>query len=72
MQLLYGNDGVNYHTISKSEEMTEVQERELLKGYLGYDFVKNKELYSSASYEPVALSYVTTDLSRSLPEEKIV
>lgn len=72
MQLLYGNDGVNYHTIAKSKEITVVQEKELLQGYLGYSFVENLQDYSSVDKEPVALSYVTTDLVKTLPKEMIV
>lgn len=40
MQLLYGNDGMNYHTIAKSSEMTPAQEKELLKDYLRYDLYR--------------------------------
>lgn len=72
MQLLYGNDGTNYVTAAKSAELTSVQEKELLKGYLGYDFVKNTSLYSSISSQPISLTYVTTDLSESLPKEMIL
>ena len=72
MQLLYGNDGKNYATIAKSAELTPVQEKELLRGYSGYDFVKNTAQYSSIASQPVSLTYVTTDLSGSLPEEMIL
>ncbi len=72
MQLLYGNDGINYHTIAHSGDMTPVQEKELLEGYLGYDFVKDSSKYSDFSKEPIAISYVTTNLSNTLPQEKIV
>lgn len=64
MQLLYGNDGKNYRTIARSKEMTDEQERVLLSRYLGYEFAEN--------VEPVALSYVTTDLDGTLPEEMIL
>lgn len=72
MQLLYGNDGINYHTIAKSKDMTESQEKELLSGYLGYDFVWNAEAYSSPEKEPVSLVYATTNLSNNMSEEKIL
>ncbi len=72
MQLLYGNDGINYHTIAHSGDMTPVQEKELLEGYLGYDFVRDPSKYSDVSKEPIAISYVTTNLSNTLPQEKIV
>lgn len=72
MQLLYGNDGKNYATIAKSAELTPVQEKELLRGYSGYDFVKNTAQYSSIASQPVSLTYVTTDLSGNLPKEMIV
>ena len=61
MQLLYGNDGMNYHTIAKSSEMTPAQEKELLKDYLRYDFVSDDSIYSSLDAEPVAITCVTTD-----------
>lgn len=72
MQLLYGNDGTNYATAAKSAELTPVQEKELLRGYLGYDYVKNAALYSSIPSQPFSLTYVTTDLSGSLPKEMIL
>ena len=65
MQLLYGNDGLNYHTIAKSNEMTPAQEKELLKDYLRYDFVSDDSIYSSLDAEPVAITCVTTDLSHT-------
>lgn len=72
MQLLYGNDGTNYRTISKSEEITSEQEKQLLGGYLGYEDVSDKKKYSSGYEEPVAISYVTTDLNSTLPVEMIL
>ncbi len=72
MQLLYGNDGTNYHTIAISKDMTAVQERKLLESYLGYDFVRDSSLYSDVSFEPVSITYVTTDLSNTLEQEKIL
>lgn len=72
MQLLYGNDGMNYHTIAKSSEMTPAQEKELLKDYLRYDFVSDDSIYSSVAAEPVAITCVTTDLSHTLPEKKLL
>ena len=62
MQLVYGNDGQNYTTIAKSEEITDEQERRLLESYRGYGYVKNRELYSDASKEPCSITYVTTDI----------
>ena len=72
MQLLYGNDGMNYHTIAKSSEMTPAQEKELLKDYLRYDFVSDDSIYSSLDAEPVAITCVTTDFSHTLPEKKLL
>lgn len=72
MQLLYGNDGMNYHTIAKSSEITSNQEKELLKDYLRYDFVSDDSSYSSLETEPVAITCVTTDLSHTLPEKKLL
>lgn len=72
MQLLYGNNGTNYATAAKSAEVTPEQEKELLNGYTGYDFVKNPSLYSDIASQPVSLTYVTTDLSGKLPKEMIL
>ena len=72
MQLLYGNDGTNYKTIAKSKEMTSGQEKQIIQGYLGYNFVKEKDKYTSVYDEPISLSYVTTNLAGSLSEEKIL
>lgn len=72
MQLLYGNDGINYHTIAKSRELTDIQEKELLAGYLGYEFAKESGKYSSVEKEPVSITYVTTNLSKTLSEEKVL
>lgn len=72
MQLLYGNDGTNYHTIARSKDMTDMQERELLVGYLGYEFARDPAIYSTVEREPLALTYATTNLSKTLPEEKIL
>ena len=65
MQLVYGNDGQNYTTITKSAGITDVQEARLLEDYRGYGYVKNREAYSDPSKEPVSLTYVTTDLLES-------
>ena len=65
MQLVYGNDGQNYITITKSAGITDVQEARLLEDYRGYGYVKNREAYSDPSKEPVSLTYVTTDLLES-------
>lgn len=72
MQLLYGNDGTNYKTIAKSKEMTSGQEKQIIQGYLGYNFVKERDKYTSVYDEPISLSYVTTNLTGTLSEEKIL
>ena len=41
MQLIYGNDGENYRTIAKTQDITAAQEKKLLSGYLGYEFVRD-------------------------------
>lgn len=72
MQLLYGNDGVNYHTIAKSEEISEQQEKEILENYLGYDFVPESAHYSDVTKEPYSIIYAVTDLAHTLPEENVL
>lgn len=60
---VYGNDGENYRTIAKTQDITAAQEKKLLSGYLGYEFVRDMNLYSSVAKEPIAFTYVTTSLS---------
>ncbi len=43
IQLLYGNNGVNYTEIARSSNLTEEQYNELYKSYMGYSFVANPE-----------------------------
>lgn len=72
MQLLYGNDGTNYSTIARSAELTERQAKEIIDGYVAYDFIRDESVYSNVSKEPVSLTLVTTDLAHTFPEEKIL
>ncbi len=69
MQLIYGNDGENYRTIAKTQDITAAQEKKLLSGYLGYEFVRDMNLYSSVAKEPIAFTYVTTSLSGTMGEK---
>lgn len=69
MQLLYGNDGINYRTIDKSPDMSEGVEKSILGTYSKYEFVSNPRAYSN---EPEAVTYVTSNLDRQLPEDRLV
>ena len=69
MQLLYGNDGINYRTIDKSPDMSEGVEKAILGTYSKYEFVSNPRAYSN---EPEAVTYVTSNLDRQLPEDRMV
>lgn len=69
MQLLYGNDGINYRTIDKSPDMSEGVEKAILGTYSKYEFVSNPRAYSN---EPEAVTYVTSNLDRQLPEDRLV
>lgn len=69
MQLLYGNDGINYRTIDKSPDMFEGVEKAILGTYSKYEFVSNSRAYSN---EPEAVTYVTSNLDRQLPEDRLV
>lgn len=69
MQLLYGNDGINYRTIDKSPDMSEGVEKTILGTYSKYEFVSNPRAYSN---EPEAVTYVTSNLDRQLPEDRLV
>ncbi len=44
IQLLYGNNGVNYTEIARSSNLSEEQYSELYKSYLGYPFTVSPEL----------------------------
>lgn len=66
MQLLYGNDGINYRTIDKSPEMSEGVERAILSTYSKYEFVSNPHNYT---YEPEAITYVTSNLDLQLSSD---
>lgn len=69
MQLLYGNDGINYRTIDKSPDMSEGVEKAILGTYSKYEFVSNPRAYSN---EPEAVTYVTSNLDRQLLEDRLV
>lgn len=69
MQLLYGNDGINYRTIDKSPEMTDGVEKAVLGTYSKYEFVSNLHKYTE---EPEAVTYVTSNLDRQLPADRVV
>lgn len=71
MQLLYGNDGINYCTIAKSPEISSAQEREILK-YEGYQFVSNSAQYSSAATEPVDLCCIVSNFSRTFEKDMLL
>lgn len=72
LQLVYGNDGVNYKALAKSGELSDSQYTELKRDFLGYQPVRNPERYGDAGQEPVAYSMAVTDLSGKLPEEKLL
>ncbi len=72
IQLLYGNNGVNYTEIARSSNLTEEQYNELYKSYLGYSFVANPELYESNEQEPIAYNIVMTNLSGKLQKEMLM
>jgi len=71
MQLLYGNDKIDYRVIAKSPEVAEQMVKELANGgYLFYDYAKGE--YSSAEKEPAALCCVFTNLHGMFPEKKLL
>ncbi len=72
MQLLYGNDGVNYRVIDKSAEMTDGVQKTLLGSYSRYDFVTDPKVYSSVAQEPEAITYVSTNLDNQLKSDQVV
>lgn len=72
MQLLYGNDGVNYRLIDKSPEMTEGIQESMLATYSKYEFVTNWREYSSVDKEPEAITFVTSNLDNQMPVDQLV
>lgn len=72
IQLLYGNNGVNYTEIARSSNLSAEQYNELYKSYLGYSFAMNPELYEKKEQEPVAYNILMTNLSGKLPKEMLM
>lgn len=72
IQLLYGNNGVNYTDIARSSNLSAEQYNELYKSYLGYSFAMNPELYEKKEQEPVAYNILMTNLSGKLPKEMLM
>lgn len=72
MQLLYGNDGINYRMIDKSPEMTDAVQKALLSTYSKYEFVANPKAYSSRASEPEAVTYVTSNLDNQLSGDQVI
>ena len=71
MQLLYGNDGINYRTIDKSAEMSDNIVKSILNTYSKYEFVSNPKAYTDG-YEPEAITYVSSDLERQFQNDQLV
>ena len=65
IQLLYGNNGVNYTEIARSSNLSEEQYSELYKSYLGYPFTVSPELYEKKEEEPIAYNMLVTIYSES-------
>jgi len=72
MQILYGNDGVNYRLLDKSGTMSEGVQKSMLATYSKYEFVSKARLYSSVGNEPEAITYVTSNLDNQMPTEDLV
>ena len=72
MELVYGNDGMNYRTLARSGDTTAKVEQQLLSSYVRYYFPENPFAYTSPETEPESIIYVTSDLARSLPGEFII
>lgn len=72
MDLIYGNDGMNYRIFGQSGGLSPEAAAKIQKGYMGYRFPANTAAYSSAMTEPEAFIYVTSNLGKALPEEKVI
>ena len=72
IQLLYGNNGVNYTEIARSSNLSEEQYSELYKSYLGYPFTVSPELYEKKEEEPIAYNMLVTNLFGKLPKDMLM
>ena len=72
MELIYGNDGMNYRVFAKSSGISPKAEQLLENSYMKYYFVKNHSVYSSPAKEPESIYYVTSDLGTALPREQVI
>ena len=72
MQILYGNDGVNYRLIDKSTEMSDGIQKSMLATYSKYEFVTKSKAYSSVDKEPETITYVTSNLDNQMSSEQLV
>lgn len=72
MQLIYGNDGINYRVFAKSVHIPLRAENLLKSSYMHYHFVNKSQFYASIKNEPEALSYVTSNLENSFEKEHLV
>lgn len=69
MDLVYGNDGMNYRVLAKSGIASPRVEQQILNNYMKYYFPENASIYTSPETEPESIVYVTSDLMRTLPKE---
>ena len=72
MQILYGNDGVNYRLIDKSLHMSNGIQKSMLATYSKYEFITNFKAYSSVDKEPESITYVTSNLDNQMSDEQLV
>ncbi len=72
MDLVYGNDGMNYRTFAKSDTITTRVEQQLLGSYVKYYFPGDTSIYTMPEKEPESILYVTSDLGRALPKEYVI
>lgn len=72
IQLLYGNNGVNYAEIARSSNLSTEQYSELYKSYLGYPLAVDPELYGKKEEEPIAYNILVTNLSGKLQKDMLM
>lgn len=71
MQILYGNDQINYCVIAKSADVTENILNELKnRGLFFYNF--SKEKYNSIDTEPISFSYIISSLNGNFLTEMMI
>ena len=69
MEMIFGNDGINYRVLAKTSDISDRISSEISKEYCAYTIPAKTSEYSDASHFPEAICYVSTNLKGALPYE---